>query len=298
MLGEYSPRGAASCSGSYQRSLIHWSVRGFGSVQPKKEGDMKRSHALSVALAALLASAGSAFAGTAYITGDGFDFYMDSGNLPGTAGSASHFLSGPELRGLHQSLNAAGISTDGVVTFVLANTDAGLSLFALVDNNNVAGGNAIDAVLGMTSTTVASAGYVMNDLGVDIAGYSTDGSTQTLFGDYFWHPDGGADGMAWTGLQMGDTGTFDFSAILGEQNQDGPAGAGNNSTFAGLAASDTFQFITWNGSAWQSIMNGSFNEVGMFSFAFAIVPLPPALALGLAGLGIVAVARKRRTKKA
>lgn len=242
---------------------------------------------------ALLGGVASAQAGTAHITGDGLDFYMDSANMPGAISNPeSHFLSGPELRELHTSLNAAGISTDGVVTFILAQTDAGLSMFALVDNNAISGAGAIDAMLGMSSTTVASAGLVMNDLGTDLTGYSNGGSTQTVFGDYFWHPDGGADGMAWTGLQYGDTGTFDFTAYMG----DGGETAANNTTFAGLNASDTFQFITWTGSTWDSVMSGSFDDGGSFSFAFAIVPLPPALMLGIAGIGAVTVVRRRRKK--
>ena len=259
---------------------------------------MKRTHALIVAALAVAAAA-SAHAGTAHITGDGLDFYMSSSNMPGyISNPGSNWLSGPELRSMHESLNAAGIQTDGVVTFMLAETDAGLALFTLVDNNAVVGAGAIDAILGMSSTTVATAGYVMNDLGVDLPNYSNNGTTQTVSGDYFWHPDGGADGMAWTNLQLGDTGTFDFTAYMGGQ-EDGPAGGGGSaSTFAGLDSSETFQFITWNGDTWATIMNGSFSEGGLFSFAFAIVPLPPAVAMGLAGLGVLALARKRNAKKA
>jgi len=262
--------------------------------QKKKRMHMNRTHALLVAATIFFGGAASAFAGTAHITGGGLDFYMDSQGMPGVnPNTGSNFLSGPELRDLHNSLNAAGISTDGVVTFLLADTGAGLTLYTLVDNNATIGSGAIDAILGMSSTTVASAGYVMNDLGVDLANYSTDGTTQTVSGDYFWHPDGGADGMAWTGLNIGDTGNFDFTAYMGDGET-----AANNTTFAGLNSSDTFQFISWNGAAWDNVMSGSFDDSGSFSFAFAIVPLPPAVALGLAGIGLVTVARRRRNKKA
>lgn len=259
---------------------------------------MTRTHALLVA-AVVFGSAASAYAGTAHITGNGLDFHINSNDMPGSISNpASNWLSGPELRSLHNSLNDAGVATEGVVTIMLAETDAGLTLFSLVDNNATPGPGDVDAVLGMSSSTVSSAGYVMNDLGVDLQNYNDDGTTQTLSGDYFWHPDGGADGMAWTGLNIGDTGNFDFTAFMGEQ-ENGPAGVSENgTTFAGLDSSDTFQFISWNGQGWDTIMNGSFDEGGSFSFAFAIVPVPPAIALGLAGLGIVAVARKRRTKKA
>ena len=256
---------------------------------------MKRSHALCVALAAI-GFTSSAFAGRAHITGSGLDFYIQSAAMPGYAGDPNHWLSGPELRDLHTQLNAGGIVTDGVVTILLADTDAGLTLFALVDSNVNNGDGALDAILGMSSTTVATAGYVMNDLGVDLANYSNDGSTQSLWGDYFWHPDGGADGMGWTGLVHGDTGTFDFSAYLSQPGEGGQSIG--ESTFAGLASNETFQFINWNGSAWETIMSSSFDEGGSFSFAFAIVPAPPAIALGLAGLGIISMSRKRRSTKA
>jgi hypothetical protein len=257
---------------------------------------MNRTHVLLLA-AVVFSAAGTAQAGTAHITGGGFDFLMDSADMPGTISDAgSHWLSGPELRSLHTSLNSAGVATDGVVTFVLANTDAGLSIYALVDNNAIAGAGAIDAMLGMSSTTVATAGYVMNDMGDDLQGYSNGGSTQTIFGDYFWHPDGGADGMAWTGLNAGDTGTFDFQAYMGESNEAAGGSFGDGTTFAGINPQDSFQFISWNGQGWETVMTGSFDEGGAFSFAFAIVPVPPAVALGLAGLGAVAIVRKRRKK--
>lgn len=252
---------------------------------------MTRQIALFLSAAAILGCTSAAVAGKIHVTADGLDFHMKAGDLPGLFSNAGgHDFTGPELRDVHQSLNNAGISTDGMVTFVLANTNAGLTMFALVDSNMPNGPKNANAMLGINTTTQGADGYVNNDNNfMDNGGtFADDGSSQTLAGEFFWHPDGGATGMAWTAMNGGDTGSFDFTAFMGED--------GMPSTFAGLNESDTFQFVSWTGTTWNSKRLAEFDGSGSFSVAFAVVPVPPALALGLAGIGIVAVTRRRRKK--
>jgi MYXO-CTERM domain-containing protein len=254
---------------------------------------MNRQIALLVAAGAVLGCTAVTSADKVHIAGSGLDFHLKSTDLPGLFSNApGHQFTGSELRSIHESINAAGINTDGVVTFIIANTSAGLSMFALVDNNMTDGPKNIDAMLGMTTTTNSSAGWVNNDNNFFANGgtHENGGSTQTQSGDFFWHPDGGATGMAWTGLQSGNSGSFNFTAFMG--------GEGGPSTFAGLTNSDTFQFVSWTGTTWNLKRTGSFDGGGSFSFAFAVVPVPPALGLGLAGLGMVVVARRRRKQRA
>lgn len=246
---------------------------------------MHQSHALFLAVACLGCTA-AAHADKVSITGDGFSFHikeMGALNLPNFS---SNTLTGQDLQAIHASINAANIGTEGKVTFVFLNTHAGLSLFALVDNPNISGPKVADAMLGVSTTVNGANDFAMKDTNFFSNGgsHTENGNTQSLEGSFFWHPDGGATGMAWTGLSHGDSGTFDFSAILG----------GDAPTFAGLTANNKFQFLSWTGTTWNNKFKGTFDSSGSFSFAFAVVPLPPALGLGLAGLGMVAVARRRR----
>ena len=252
---------------------------------------MNRNHACLIA-AAVLGCTATAFADKVHITGDGFDFHLKQTAMP-LALTGDNSLPGFDLKAIHQSINAAGISTNNKVTIVFLNTTGhGLSIFALVDSNNVGGGpKIVDALLGLNTTVTGANDFVMKGNWFFNNGgeHTENGSTQSLSGDMFWHPDGGATGMGWTGLSHGDTGNFNFAAYLGDED--------TPSTFDGLTKNKHFQFVSWTGTTWNNKFKSTFDGSGSFSFSFAVVPLPPAVGLGLAGLGILAVARRRRKNR-
>jgi hypothetical protein len=235
------------------------------------------------ALAALTIAA-SAQAGTVAIEAAGIgSFMINSGAVPGVFGAESPWFTDDALDLMHNSLHADGVTTDGMVTIVLANTDHGLSLMALVDDNTVGGCPWWHSHLTLESTVESDAAVFINDAGCfgDHWECEDNGDSQTAWGSFWWADERFGDAMAWGGLEEGDEGCFDFSCSFG----------------GGLAPCDPFQFVSWNGSAWEVVAVGDFDLdrcCGEFSFCFTVIPLPQAAGLGLMGLLGVATLRKLR----
>jgi MYXO-CTERM domain-containing protein len=100
-------------------------------------------------------------------------------------------------------------------------------------------------------------------------------SSDSVSGEFLWSQHSNGDGLAWAGLGALDEMSVSFSEYGGEGLENG------------------FQFVTWNGEAWQVVATaGGFIEGG-FSFSATVIPLPAALGMGLVGLAAVAVRRRR-----
>jgi len=240
---------------------------------------MKNSHVMILAMIGGLGFAGAAQAGSVVIDAVGGPIMLKSGDLSGLlAGADPHTFSSPENRDVLNALQADGISTDGMITFLLADTSDGLGFITLVDDDTVGGDAGPANLLGMSSTALSSTEYWINDYGYDILSIDDPfGITTTASGTFEWGENRG-DAFAWTNLQDGDGVTFSFEEIEG----------------SALVGEDPFQFVTWDGDGWQVVDTADWTENGQFAFSFVtIVPLPAPVLLGMAGLAGLAIHRRR-----
>jgi hypothetical protein len=230
------------------------------------------------AVVACLCLAGAAHASSITISGTGGPMTLRAGNFSTLfQGADPHKFSAADLQSVHNTLHADGVTTDGFVTFLLADTSEGLSFLSLIDDNTVPGSTGHGNLLGMSTTGPSSANYFINDVAGDNLTVSEPPGSTSVFGDFAWDNNGG-DAFAWTGLGEGDSCDFSFSEMSGDA----------------LAGVDTFQFVTWNGQAWEVVDHASFTGDGQFAFSFAVVPLPAPVLMGLVGLaGVIAVRRRR-----
>ena len=210
---------------------------------------------------------------------------LNSGTLNNVFNSQPNNFTAGALKKAHNQLNNAGISTEGMVTIVLADTDAGLSLMTLIDDENGPPGNGKDTKLNVTSSAPSDAMAFVNSIG-DNGTVNDDGETISGSQEFFWDAENRGDAIAWAGLGEGDNGNFSFEVVDGEDG-----------TFPGLNESGTFQFVSFGANGWEVVATSDFLD-GMFDFDFSfsgvVVPLPPALLLGLAGLAGVAFVRRLR----
>lgn len=234
-----------------------------------------------VGLALGLAVASSANAGTIVVDALGGPVIMNSRNLGGLLTPGSTIFSTPSLAELHGSVNGDGISTDGRVTFLLADTADGLSFFTLIDtvgDFQPPAGGADDSILGFSSTAPITANRYINDNpGDNIQWFNLLNGTQLATGPFSWNSASDGDGFAWGNLLLGDAVSFHFV----------------NQGAAGLLSPNTFQFLSFNGQGWHVVANGNFTSNNQFVFSFTTVPAPGAFAL--LGIGaLVGFSRRRR----
>jgi hypothetical protein len=227
---------------------------------------------------------GMANAGTVVIDALGGPVQMQSTTISNVFGSASPVLTNSALTSIHDSLNDDGVATAGKVTFVLLDTDSGLSFVTLVDNNpNNAGSGTANSSLAMTSTANTLNQEFINDQGSDITTLVDPGfGLQTAAGEFNWDSDSEGDGFAWANLALGDTATFNFDKLFGDLP-----------TSPGLSENNTFQFVSFNGGSWEIVSVGNWTDNNQFAFSYTVVPLPAALGVGLAGLAMVALRRRQ-----
>ena len=220
-----------------------------------------------------LAFASAAFADSLVFQADGLgDFTLNAGNLADCFANDPSRFRGFDLAMVHNDLHGDGISTDGFVTVMVAQTMQGLAMFTLVDDQTQNGVNVLDSSVGFeSSVTSDSAMLYVNDINQDVNSMSSN----SVDGEFLWSQGSNGDGLAWAGLGALDEMSVSFSDYGGEGLENG------------------FQFVTWNGEAWQVVATaGGFIEGG-FSFSATVIPLPAALGMGLVGLAAVAVRRRR-----
>lgn len=236
-----------------------------------------------IATAMTLALGAAAHAGSINLTTPDGGMILQSGDLTSMfGGPADVDFSGADMGSMHQMLHSAGISTDGLITFMLADTADGLGFVALIDDETqTASGNGV-TYLGMQSAAPEAANYWINDSWQDINNRSASDGNMNMDGTFAWMERRAADGFAWTSLETADEVTFDFNLIEG----------------VGLAGEHAFQFLSWGENGWEIIDMAAFDGQGNFAFAFTVVPLPAPVLMGLLGLTGVAAMRRRRQKKA
>lgn len=244
---------------------------------------MKRT--LSILAASALVIGAHASAGTISITPVGGGITLNSGDLTSTVFGSSKPAWGPgSLASVHTALNAAGIDTEGKVTFVPADTDHGLSLLVLIDREVAPPPPASTGHLQMASSGSAGLTYINNIAGTVGMSSGPNGS-HVANANFVWNANGGGDAFAWANLQDGDTMSFRFLR---------PSGG------SGLLDASTFQFVTWGPTGWQTVQlsnsDAIFDDSGSYGFGGRVVPLPSAFAMGALPLMAAAAIRRRRSR--
>ncbi len=243
------------------------------------------------AATALCAATGLASAGGIEIAGIGGGLLMQSKDLSSLAfdtGGGQPEFNTTDLAEIHADINA-DISTDGCVTFILADVNVGgttkLAFLALVDEETGVSGGGVDSSIYMTTTGNGSNLEWINDNGSDITG--SLGST--FDGDFEWISAGRGDAFAWSNLVAGDVLNFRFEEVFGAL-----------ATANGLSSPE-FQFLSWDGSDWVRVFGSgagaggkyTFTSNDQFGFSATVIPLPMPALLGIAGLGLAYAARRR-----
>ena len=232
---------------------------------------------------------GFAHAGSITLDGIGGAVSMQSKDLRpmGIFGSGSPDLTNQAVRDITEDLQSDGITMDRLITFILADTDDGLSFIAILDDITQTGDDPLMTQVSMTTTGPITANGYINDANEDLENSFNHGNgTQSYSGHFTWNAARSADAFAWSQMQQGDFFSFNFAR-----------GGPDYPTFPGIQPNRSFQFVSWNGSNWEVVSRGRFSTTEQFAFSFTIIPLPAPLLMGLAGLLGVAALRRRRAMK-
>jgi MYXO-CTERM domain-containing protein len=232
-------------------------------------------------VASLCFAVPAAMAGIIHASPIGGGIDLASGPIGVSAFGAGPSWSHVSLVQLHDALNADGVATDGKITFAALDSDDGLAMVALIDRDTAVPGVDQPGQVHMDGVSDGTS----SDFSTDPMFVSPPSSTTRIaMGDFAWNSNGGGAGFAWAALREGSTITWRFQKV-GTLSLDEPG---------------TFQFVTWNGSAWSLIpvdpSQVSFSASGEFGFSsnVTVVPGPASLALlGAAGL----CARRRRSTR-
>ncbi|MFN0010667.1 MAG: hypothetical protein ACKVS8_03380 [Phycisphaerales bacterium] len=190
------------------------------------------------------------------------------------------------LAAVHALINASGVGTDGKISFLAADTDNGLALMALIDRQLAAEGLFGAGNVHMDSIANGENLAFINS-GATMAVGMNNADARVASGNFAWNRNGGGDGFAWAGLDTGDSMTFRFSRM--------------DNVSLGLDDPATFQFLNWNGGAWEVMAVPSnllsFSETDGYGFsAVAQAPTPGAAMLAAGGLGLVVLRRRRAAR--
>jgi hypothetical protein len=233
-----------------------------------------------LAAAGIAASCGASQIGISAIGGG---LVLNSGPLSTMAfGNAPNQWLGSSLAAVHASINASGVNTNGRITFVAADTSAGLSFMALIDQELVAGVNAGGNIHMDTVADGLNQAFIKDTSGNIVIG-ANGPNARIASGNFGWNSNGGGDGFAWANLASGNTTTFRFNMIA--------------NLVLGLNASSPFQFVTWDGVKWSEVVVPAsllgFSSTDDFGFsATVLIPSPGALAV--AGIPILGFGVRRR----
>ncbi|MBC8309270.1 MAG: hypothetical protein ISR75_04555 [Phycisphaerales bacterium] len=197
-------------------------------------------------------------------------YEMNAGDFTGLLGNNNHQFAMSELDILAATLNNDGIETMGHLSFILASTDAGLSLIGLFDGIQVndPNGSIIDNYLGVSSTTnLDTDWFSTGDVGSQTDWYDMGNGTQLINASLAWDHGQTSAAFAWGDVESAPTGTFNLYDI-------------DLTEFAG----NPIQFITFEGNQWEISGTADFSVLGQFAFSYQFIPAPSAIALlGMAG---------------
>ncbi len=203
-------------------------------------------------------------------------FLLNSNSIDGLFNSDTPYFTTSDMALVHSTLNNWGVDTDGKVTILPVNTDAGLALLTLVDMELGGGDIEFDSSIGVTSTGSSGLSMFINDADQDNwTLIQPPFGSQTLGATFVWGSLGSGDGFAWAGFLMGDTVSYTF-----------------NDLGADSLSEDAFQFVGWNNDAWEVVATHGFDSSGTSVFTGIVIPGPSVVAIiGVMGFGYT---RRRR----
>ena len=212
------------------------------------------------------------------INGSGNSFDMYAGSLNGMLSGEDHEFAMSELDMLAAILNEDGIETLGTLSFVLANTDAGLSLIGLFDGvqvNDPLNSDPSQSLALSSTTSMNTDWFSTGDEGSETAWYDMNNGTQVVAAQYAWEHEVTSAGFAWGDVSTAPAGTVNLYNI-------------DLTEFA----PEPIQFITFQDDQWTVVGQAAFSVLGQYAFSYQYIPTPGVIAL----LSIAAIngCRKRR----
>ncbi len=193
------------------------------------------------------------------------NYEMYAGDFNGLLNSSNHQFSMSDLDILAATLNDDGIETVGRLSFLLASTDAGVSLIGLFDGVpiNNPDGSIPNQFLGVSSTTsMGSDWFATGDTGSNTDWYDMGNGTQLVNSYLGWEHEETSAAFAWGDVSASPSGTVNLYDI-------------DLTEFAG----EPIQFLTYQGDQWDVIGNANFSVLGQYAFSYQFVPTPGAIAL-------------------
>jgi hypothetical protein len=200
---------------------------------------------------------------------------MHARPIDGLIDPGSTVIAEDDLAQLHTDLNFAGIDTDNKITFLLAETEGGLTFIALIDSNmEQQPGQLVfsaDQSLVMSTAAPSTLNRHVNAEPEDSTFWADGGNGIQNFDALFhWDMATEADAFAWSNLATGDAVSFHFTDI----------------NAAMMGPGDPFQFLSWGRDGWEVVATDDFSSNDQFVFSFnTVIPAPGALGVfALAGL--------------
>jgi len=192
---------------------------------------------------------------------------LNAGSMTGlTAGSGAMDEAAMAL--LHADLHADGIGTDNMITFLLANSEAGLTFVALVDDNTVGQGFGSPSQLVLTTTAPDDVSAHVNAEGGDLTAFSHNAPHRTFSAMWGWNGAFEGDGYAWGNLGNGDFLSYNLQNLG-----------------SSLDGGTPMQFVSFDDGVWSVAATADFFSTGQFVFTGQVVPGPGVLAMiALAGM--------------
>jgi hypothetical protein len=223
----------------------------------------------SLALLVLAGLSPLASAGIINISPVGGSLALQSGPMPGLFGADEPAWSDTSLASMHAALNADGITTDGKVTIVPADTDHGLALLLLIDRQGTAGTPTVLGHIGFDSIGNGTSSAFVNDSTSPASVTPGGGAYRIASAQFDWNSNGEGDAFAWGDLVDGNVMTYRLYRM---------------DSALGLDDLNTFQFVTWTGGHWSlapiSTDDASFTSSNDYGFTgWVVVPGPSTLAL-------------------
>ncbi|MFA6044963.1 MAG: hypothetical protein WC718_08265 [Phycisphaerales bacterium] len=226
----------------------------------------------------------TASAGQIQLSPIGGGVVLNSGPMSGISfGSEPGAWNTSSTLGVNAALTASGISTNGKITFLAADTDHGLAFMAIVDQELVQESASLGNLGFVSVANGASLAYVNDSSGsVDVS--VTGPNSRTATGSFIWNSNGGGAAFAWAGLVPGNAITYRFNKVSGQA--------------LGLDDVNTFQFANWTGTTWELLnipaSDLNFSATDDYGFASTVVPAPASIAL--IGVSLLTMSSRRRAR--